>query len=234
MKFVNNKKDQHTISLVSKLAKSGDVMINIEDGIIKVNSIKDGVQKIDKKQTNFNSYFKNISILLIGLVSGILFTILSIDINNSNNNDGKYLFGKNNTLLNEQIVLPIVSSFLPEESIKVTKNDSKDESIINVSDYDEITSVYNPLVNLNDDDAVIPIAYYKNNFQADELRKKLEKKFNPIVFPSKNDSIDEGYILAVVCSDKQVDIVRKALSEKLEIPLPKWNKALKFKKRSGI
>ena len=25
-------------------------------------------------------------------------------------------------------------------------------------------------------------------------------------------------ILAVVCSDKQVDIVRKALSEKLEIP----------------
>ena len=33
-----------------------------------------------------------------------------------------------------------------------------------------------------------------------------------------------------MCSDKQVDIVRKALSEKLEIPLPKWNKALKFKK----
>ena len=139
------------------------------------------------------------------------------------------LFGKNNALLNEQIVLPIVSSFLPEESIKVTKNESKDESIINVADYDEINNIYNPLVNLNDDDAVIPIAYYKNNFQADELRKKLEKKFNPIVFPSKNDSIDDGYILAVVCSDKQVDIVRKALSEKLEIPLPKWNKALKFK-----
>lgn len=234
MKFVNNKKDQHTISLVSKLAKSGDVMINIEDGIIKVNSIKEGVKKIEKKKSNYNSYFKNISILLIGLISGILFTILSININNPNNNDGKYLFGKNNKLMNEQIVLPIVSSFLPEESIKVTKNDSKDESIINVSDYDEITSVYNPLVNLNDDDAVIPIAYYKNNFQADELRKKLEKKFNPIVFPSKNDSFDEGYILAVVCSDKQVDIVRKALSEKLEIPLPKWNKALKFKKRSGI
>ena len=234
MKFVNNKKDQHTISLVSKLAKSGDVMINIEDGIIKVNSIKEGVKKTEKKKSNYNSYFKNVSILLIGLVSGILFTILSIDINSSNNNDGKYLFGKNNTLLNEQIVLPIVSSFLPEESIKVTKNESKDESIINVADYDEITNTYNPLVNLNDDDAVIPIAYYKNNFQADELRKKLEKKFNPIVFPSKNDSIDEGYILAVVCSDKQVDIVRKALSEKLEIPLPKWNKALKFKKRSGI
>ena len=33
--------------------------------------------------------------------------------------------------------------------------------------------------------------------------------------------------LRVVCSDKQVDIVRKALSEKLEIPLPKWNKAYK-------
>ena len=47
-------------------------------------------------------------------------------------------------------------------------------------------------------------------------------------------AFDEGYILAVVCSDKQVDIVRKALSEKLEIPLPKWNKALKFKKRAGI
>ena len=234
MKFVNNKKDQHTISLVSKLAKSGDVMINIEDGIIKVNSIKDGVKKIEKKKSNYNSYFKNVSILLIGLVSGILFTILSININNTNNNDGKYLFGKNNTLLNEQIVLPIVSSFLPEESIKVTKNESKDESIINVADYCEVTNIYNPLVNLNDDDAVIPIAYYKNNFQADELRKKLEKKFNPIVFPSKNDSFDEGYILAVVCSDKQVDIVRKALSEKLEIPLPKWNKALKFKKRSGI
>ena len=234
MKFVNNKKDQHTISLVSKLAKSGDVMINIEDGIIKVNSIKEGVKKTEKKKSNYNSYFKNVSILLIGLVSGILFTILSIDINSSNNNDGKYLFGKNNTLLNEQIVLPIVSSFLPEESIKVTKNESKDESIISVADYDEITNIYNPLVNLNDDDAVIPIAYYKNNFQADELRKKLEKKFNPIVFPSKNDSIDDGYILAVVCSDKQVDIVRKALSEKLEIPLPKWNKALKFKKRSGI
>ena len=70
MKFVNNKKDQHTISLVSKLAKSGDVMINIEDGIIKVNSIKEGVKKIEKK-SNYNSYFKNVSILLIGLVSGI-------------------------------------------------------------------------------------------------------------------------------------------------------------------
>ena len=45
---MNNKKDQHTISLVSKLAKSGDVMINIEDGIIKVNSIKDGVKKTKK------------------------------------------------------------------------------------------------------------------------------------------------------------------------------------------
>ena len=117
--------------------------------------------------------------MLIGLVSGILFTILSIDINSSNNYDGKYLFGKNNTLLNEQIVLPIVSSFLPEESIKVTKNESKDESIISVADYDEITNIYNPLVNLNDDDAVIPIAYYKNNFQADELRKKLEKNLIP-------------------------------------------------------
>ena len=117
--------------------------------------------------------------LVIGLVSGILFTILSININNPNNNDGQYLFGKNNTLLNEQIVLPIVSSFLPEESIKVTKNDSKDESIINVADYDEITNTYNPLVNLNDDDAVIPIAYYKNNFQADELRKNLKKNLIP-------------------------------------------------------
>ena len=69
---MNNKKDKHTISLVSKLAKSGDVMINIEDGIIKVNSIKEGVKKIDKKQTNYNSYFKNLSILMIGLISGIL------------------------------------------------------------------------------------------------------------------------------------------------------------------
>ena len=33
-------------------------MINIEDGIIKVNSIKDGVKKIDKKQTNYNTYLK--------------------------------------------------------------------------------------------------------------------------------------------------------------------------------
>ena len=234
MKLVNNKKDQHTISLVSKLAKSGDVMINIEDGIIKVNSIKDGVKKIEKKKSNYNSYFKNVSILLIGLVSGILFTILSIDINNSNNNDGQYLFGKNNTLLNEQIVLPIVSSFLPEESIKVTKNGSEEDSIINVADYGETNNVSNPLVSLNDDDAVIPIGYYKNNEQAKELQKKLEKKFNPIVFPSNNNRFDEGYILAVVCSDKQVDVVRKALSEKLEIPLPKWNKAIKFKQRAGI
>ena len=67
---MNNKKDKHTISLVSKLAKSGDVMINIEDGIIKVNSIKEGVKKIDKKQTNFNSYLKTFAILMIGLISG--------------------------------------------------------------------------------------------------------------------------------------------------------------------
>ena len=72
---MNNKKDKHTISLVSKLAKSGDVMINIEDGIIKVNSIKEGVKKIDKKQTNYNSYFKNLSILMIGLISGFFLTI---------------------------------------------------------------------------------------------------------------------------------------------------------------
>lgn len=234
MKFVSNKKDKHTISLVSKLAKSGDVMINIEDGIIKVNSIKEGVKNIDKKQVNFYAYFKNISFLMIGLICGFLFTILLINVNKTSNNDENFLFGKNNTLLNEQIILPIVSNFLPEESIKVTKNDREEESIINVADYEQVTNIYNPLVNLNDDDAVIPIAYYKNIFQADELRKKLEKKFNSIVFPSKNDSFDEGYILAVVSSEKQVDIVRKALSEKLEIPLPKWNKALKFKKRSGI
>ena len=67
---MNNKKDKHTISLVSKLAKSGDVMINIEDGIIKVNSIKEGVLKL-KKKSNYNSYLKNFSILMIGLVSGI-------------------------------------------------------------------------------------------------------------------------------------------------------------------
>lgn len=231
---MSNKKDKHTISLVSKLAKSGDVMINIEDGIIKVNSIKEGVKNIDKKQVNFYAYFKNISFLMIGLICGFLFTILLINVNKTSNNDENFLFGKNNTLLNEQIILPIVSNFLPEESIKVTKNDREEESIINVADYEQVTNIYNPLVNLNDDDAVIPIAYYKNIFQADELRKKLEKKFNSIVFPSKNDSFDEGYILAVVSSEKQVDIVRKALSEKLEIPLPKWNKALKFKKRSGI
>ena len=80
---MNNKKDQHTISLVSKLAKSGDVMINIEDGIIKVNSIREGVQKIDKKQTNFNSYLKNLSILMIGLISGFLFTISYINQKNN-------------------------------------------------------------------------------------------------------------------------------------------------------
>ena len=132
---MNNKKDKHTISLVSKLAKSGDVMINIEDGIIKVNSIREGVQKIDKKQTNFNSYLKNLSILMIGLISGFLLTLLLIKTNNFNNNDENFLFGKNNALLNEQILLPIVSSFLPEESIKVTKNESEEDSIINVADY---------------------------------------------------------------------------------------------------
>lgn len=231
---MNNKKNQHTLLLVSKLAKSGEVMINVEDGIIKVNSIKEGVKNIKKKQAYDNPYLKNITILLIGLVSGFLLTMLSIKSNITNNNEENFLFGKNNALLKEQIVLPIISSFLPEESIKVTKNESDKESILKVSDLTENNSAYNPLVSLNDDDAVIPIAYYKNNFQADELRKELEKKFKPIVFPSKNDSFDEGYILAVVCSDKQVDIVRKALSEKLEIPLPKWNKALKFKKRSGI
>ena len=96
---------------------------------------------------------------------------------------------------------------------------------------EKLYNVYNPLESLNDDDAVIPIGYYKNNAQAEELQKKLEKKFNPIVFPVSNNRFDEGYILAVVCSDKQVDIVRKALSEKLEIPLLKWNKAIKFKKK---
>jgi hypothetical protein len=231
---VGNKKDQHTISLVSKLAKSGDVMINIEDGIIKVNSIKDGVKKTNKKQPTYNSYFKNIAILLIGLVSGFLLTISYINTNNTSNKDKNFLFGKNNAILNEQIILPIVSSFLPEEAFKVTKNQTEDQSIINAANYSEIDKIYNPLEILNDDDAVIPIAYYKNNYQADELRKKLEKKFNPIVFPNKSDNFDDGFILAVVCSDKQVDIVRKALSEKLEIPLPKWNKASKFKKRAGI
>ena len=143
MKLVNNKKDKHTISLVSKLAKSGDVMINIEDGIIKVNSIREGVQKIDKKQTNFNSYLKNLSILMIGLISGFLLTLLLIKTNNFNNNDENFLVGKNNALLNEQILLPIVSSFLPEESIKVTKNESEEDSIINVADYRETNNVYN-------------------------------------------------------------------------------------------
>ena len=231
---MNNKKDQDTLSLVSKLAKSGDVMINIEDGIIKVNSIKEGVKKIDKKQTYYNTNLKNITILILGLALGFLLSIILNKSDITSNNDDNFLFGKNNALLNEQIVLPIVSSFLPEEAIKVVKNESEDESIINVANYGEINNSYNPLVSLNDDDAVIPIAYYKNNYQADELIKKLEKKFNPIVFPSNNDAFDEGYILAVVCSDEQVDIVRKALSEKLEIPLPKWNKALKFKKRAGI
>ena len=163
-----------------------------------------------------------------------MLTILSIKSYTSNNYEDSFLFGKNNALLKEQIVLPIVSNFLPEESIKVTKNESDEESIIKAADFGENNNVYNPLVSLNDNDAVIPIAYYKTNFQADELRKKLEKKFKPIVFPSKNNNIDEGYILAVVCSHEQVDVVRKALSVKLEIPLPKWNKALKFKQRAGI
>jgi len=229
---VSNKKDQHTISLVSKLTKSGDVMINIEDGIIKVNSIKEGVKKTNKKQPTYNTYLKNITILLIGLVSGFILTMSYININNTTNNNENFLFGKNNALLNEQIILPIVSSFLPEEAFKVTKNQPEDESIINAANYTEINN--NPLENLNDNDAVIPIAYYKNNYQAHELKIKLEKKFNPIVFPNKSDNFDDGFILAVVCSDKQVDIVRKALSEKLEIPLPKWNKASKFKKRAGI
>lgn len=234
MKFVSNKKDQHTISLVSKLAKSGDVMINIEDGIIKVSSIKDGVKKTNKKQSTYNTYLKNISILLIGLAIGFLLTVLLINTDNDRNNNENFLFGKNNKLLNEQIILPIVSSFLPEEAFKVTKNQIEDESIINAANYTKVNDFYNPLERLNDNDAVIPIAYYKKIIQADELRKKLEKKFNPIVFPNESDNFDDGFILAVVCSDKQVDIVRKALSEKLEIPLPKWNKALKFKKRAGI
>ena len=209
MRFVNNKKDQDTLSLVSKLAKSGDVMINIEDGIIKVSSIKEGVKKIDKKQTYYNTNLKNITILILGLALGFLLSIILNKSDITSNNDDNFLFGKNNALLNEQIVLPIVSSFLPEEAIKVVKNESEDESIINVANYGEINNSYNPLVSLNDDDAVIPIAYYKNNYQADELIKKLEKKFNPIVFPSNNDAFDEGYILAVVCSDEQVDIVVK-------------------------
>ena len=231
---MSNKKDQHTISLVGKLAKSGDVMINIEDGIIKVNSIKEGVKKTNKKQPTYNTYLKNITILLIGLVSGFILTMSYINKNNTTNNNENFLFGKNNALLNEQIILPIVSSFLPEEAFKVTKNQSEDESIINAANYTEVNNIYNPLERLNDNDAVIPIAYYKNNYQADELRKKLEKKFNSIVFPNKSDNLEDGFILAVVCSDKQVDVVRKALSEKLEIPLPKWNKASKFKKRAGI
>ena len=151
---MNNKKDQHTLALVSKLAKSGEVMINIEDGIIKVNSIKEGVKSIDKKTANYNSYLKNIVILLIGLASGILLTILSIKSYTSNNYEDSFLFGKNNALLKEQIVLPIVSNFLPEESIKVTKNESDEESIIKAADFGENNNVYNPLVSLNDNDAV--------------------------------------------------------------------------------
>ena len=85
-----------------------------------------------------------------------------IKTNNFNNNNENFLFGKNNALLNEQIILPIVSSFLPEESIKVTKNESEDDSIINALII-ETNNIYNPLESLNDDDAVIPIAYYKNN-----------------------------------------------------------------------
>ena len=76
MRFVNNKKDQDTLSLVSKLAKSGDVMINIEDGIIKVSSIKEGVKKIDKKQTYYNTNLKNITILILGLALGFLLSII--------------------------------------------------------------------------------------------------------------------------------------------------------------
>ena len=122
---MNNKKDKHTISLVSKLAKSGDVMINIEDGIIKVNSIREGVQKIDKKQTNFNSYLKNLSILMIGLISGFLLTLILIKTNNFNNNDENFLFGKNNALLNEQILLPIVSVFYQKSQLKLQKMNLK-------------------------------------------------------------------------------------------------------------
>ena len=70
----------------------------------------------------------------------------------------------------------IVSSFLPEESIKVTKNESEEDSIINAAEYGETNNGYNPLESLNDDDAVIPIGYYKNNEQAKELQKKLEKR----------------------------------------------------------
>ena len=65
---------------------------------------------------------------------GFLLTLSYININNFNN-DENFLFGKNNALLNEQILLPIVSSFLPEESIKVTKNESEEDSIINAADY---------------------------------------------------------------------------------------------------
>ena len=123
IEIVNNKKDQHTISLVSKLAKSGDVMINIEDGIIKLIQSKRVFKKLIKRN-QFNSYLKNLSILMIGLISGFLDTLLIKKI--TNNNDENFLFGKNNALLNEQILLPIVSSFLPEESIKVTKNESEE------------------------------------------------------------------------------------------------------------
>ena len=146
-------------------------MINIEDGIIKVNSIKEGVKKTNKKQQSYNTYFKNAAILLMGLVSGFLLTISYININNTSNNNENYLFGKNNALLNEQIILPIVSSFLPEEAFKVTKNQSEDESIINAADYTEINNIYNPLEGLNDDDAVIPIAYYKNNYHGSRRKQ---------------------------------------------------------------
>ena len=169
---MNNKKTKHTISLVSKLAKSGDVMINIEDGIIKVNSIKEGVKKTNKKQPTYNTYFKNIAILLIGLVSGFL-TISYININNTSNNNENFCLVKIMRYLMNKLFYRLFLVFY-QEAFKVTKNQSEDESIINAANYTEI-KIYNPLESLNDDDAVIPIAYYKNNYQADELRKNLKK-----------------------------------------------------------
>ena len=62
--------------------------------------------------------------------------------------------------------------FYQKEAIKVTKNQSEDDSIINAADYTETNNVYNPLESLNDDDAVIPIAYYKNNYTSRRIKKK--------------------------------------------------------------
>ena len=221
------------INIVRMAQKSGDVVVNINsDGRVTGRSVKAAVSLALKKRISTKIMMTGISIssLVTGILIGLIIDRLVFINPELRDIEDKVL----DTVEEKQQVY-----FTEYETDTLTNLDPLARPVVNLGrdlflegKIDEAyTAWWNEILDLPDQTKVVVTGVYTNEKLAFKVYQSLANEFNPILGKLITSTTTQILILVPQVDGEDFESTRTRLSEKLVIPLPKWNSAKILKKR---